>query len=385
MGRADHYVHGDNNAICDRCGRKYKASQLKKEWNGLYTCPDDWEPRHPQDLIKSSHDDQRPALSRPEGADTFITEVLSPSLGNSWQNVDSGVSVTLRSVYGDSSIWIVVGDGGTILTASVDDPTTWTARVSGVATSLRTVKKFKGTYFIVGWGNGVNPATVLSSTDGITWTTIDIGGGASHLVTIGVMEGEKMLFGGYDLPFVSPALIVSTTDGVNFTRNTYASFHGVYGIAHDGTTWGIVGSGSADDLTPYYATSSDGTTLTAGSTSNYTYSIWNIIHNGTNWVSSSGNGDIKYSSDGISWAPAISLYSDPLKPNFNPWRVTQNTNGDMIISGGFFVGVLLRSTDSGLTWAKVYENGNAFLMSKAWFSQNYWVAVGWNGALAYSI
>jgi hypothetical protein len=77
MGRADHYVHGDNNVICDRCGRKYKASDLKREWNGLYTCPDDWEIRHPQDLIRSKHDDQRPSLSRPEGTDTFITTAIT--------------------------------------------------------------------------------------------------------------------------------------------------------------------------------------------------------------------------------------------------------------------------------------------------------------------
>lgn len=77
MGRADHYVHGDNNTICDRCGRKYKASDLKREWNGLYTCPDDFEPRHPQDLIKSKHDDQRPSLSRPEGTDTFISTAIT--------------------------------------------------------------------------------------------------------------------------------------------------------------------------------------------------------------------------------------------------------------------------------------------------------------------
>jgi hypothetical protein len=73
MGRADHYEHGTNNGICDRCGFKFKTNQLKKEWNGLYTCTlFCWEPRHPQDLIRSKHDDQRPSISRPEGDDVFI-------------------------------------------------------------------------------------------------------------------------------------------------------------------------------------------------------------------------------------------------------------------------------------------------------------------------
>jgi len=81
VGRSDYYKHGDNNVICDRCGFKYKASQLRREWNGLWTCPFDWEPRHPQDLIKSKHDDQRPSLSRPGAEDIFIPAVPFANAG----------------------------------------------------------------------------------------------------------------------------------------------------------------------------------------------------------------------------------------------------------------------------------------------------------------
>lgn len=35
-------------AICDRCGFQYPFSYLKKEWNGLRTCIECWEPKHPQ-------------------------------------------------------------------------------------------------------------------------------------------------------------------------------------------------------------------------------------------------------------------------------------------------------------------------------------------------
>ena len=35
-------------AICDRCGQQYKFHQLRKEWNGLMTCPECYEPKHPQ-------------------------------------------------------------------------------------------------------------------------------------------------------------------------------------------------------------------------------------------------------------------------------------------------------------------------------------------------
>ena len=35
-------------AICDRCGQQYNFNQLRQEWNGLKTCPECYEPKHPQ-------------------------------------------------------------------------------------------------------------------------------------------------------------------------------------------------------------------------------------------------------------------------------------------------------------------------------------------------
>jgi len=35
-------------AICDRCGQQYKYLELKQEWNGLFTCPECFESKHPQ-------------------------------------------------------------------------------------------------------------------------------------------------------------------------------------------------------------------------------------------------------------------------------------------------------------------------------------------------
>jgi hypothetical protein len=35
-------------ALCDRCGFRYKLLELRKEWNGLKTCSECYEPKHPQ-------------------------------------------------------------------------------------------------------------------------------------------------------------------------------------------------------------------------------------------------------------------------------------------------------------------------------------------------
>jgi len=77
MGRADYYLDGSNNVICDMCGKKYKAHQLAKQWDGIWTCKRCWEPRQPQDFVRGVLDDSRPVLSRPEAPDEFTSGAQS--------------------------------------------------------------------------------------------------------------------------------------------------------------------------------------------------------------------------------------------------------------------------------------------------------------------
>ena len=35
-------------AICDRCGFRYKYTQLRKEWTGFFVCSECYEPKEPQ-------------------------------------------------------------------------------------------------------------------------------------------------------------------------------------------------------------------------------------------------------------------------------------------------------------------------------------------------
>jgi hypothetical protein len=55
-GRADYYAPGDWNATCSLCGRKRKMSQLEKNWQGYYRCPEHNEPRQYQDFVRSIPD-----------------------------------------------------------------------------------------------------------------------------------------------------------------------------------------------------------------------------------------------------------------------------------------------------------------------------------------
>lgn len=49
-------------AICDRCGQQYNFSQLQQEWNGLMTCPECWEPKHPQLITRNNRSEDPQAL-----------------------------------------------------------------------------------------------------------------------------------------------------------------------------------------------------------------------------------------------------------------------------------------------------------------------------------
>lgn len=72
MGRADYYAEGDWNAVCGECGRKAKASTLRRHWKGYYVCERCWEPRHPQDFVRAGSPEALPAWTQPPPEDTFI-------------------------------------------------------------------------------------------------------------------------------------------------------------------------------------------------------------------------------------------------------------------------------------------------------------------------
>ena len=71
MGRADYLKLGDWNAVCSMCGRKRKASELVKNWQGQYRCPEHSEPRHPQEFVRAVPDVQTPPWVQPP-ADVYI-------------------------------------------------------------------------------------------------------------------------------------------------------------------------------------------------------------------------------------------------------------------------------------------------------------------------
>jgi len=85
-GRADFFELGDWNALCYECGRKRKASTMKRHWQGYWVCPQHWEPRQPQDFVRSVPDVITPPWTQPPPQEDQFTTFCTPNGRTAWPN-----------------------------------------------------------------------------------------------------------------------------------------------------------------------------------------------------------------------------------------------------------------------------------------------------------
>jgi len=90
MGHADYFHPGSWNVICQECGEKWKAFDIRKRWDGFYVCPFCSENRHPQDFIKGVPDEQDVPFSTGN-----LDYVYSGTVGTQFIQPTSGFSVTI--------------------------------------------------------------------------------------------------------------------------------------------------------------------------------------------------------------------------------------------------------------------------------------------------
>ena len=83
-------------ALCDRCGQQYKYLQLRQEWNGLFTCPSCFEPKHPQ-LDPGYHAADAIALRDPRPARQEPVTVFVGAPGDSAFTSDGMIPSTQRT------------------------------------------------------------------------------------------------------------------------------------------------------------------------------------------------------------------------------------------------------------------------------------------------
>jgi len=75
------YHYGDHLVICDRCGFRYRRSQVKKEWTGFMVCAKCFDVKHPQLDLKVRGDKVGVKDPRPDAS----SELTATSAYSSWE------------------------------------------------------------------------------------------------------------------------------------------------------------------------------------------------------------------------------------------------------------------------------------------------------------
>ena len=54
----------------------FRVDELKTEWTGMMVAPEEWEPRHPQEYVKSRGGEKEYGPQNPEPDDNFLAAVV---------------------------------------------------------------------------------------------------------------------------------------------------------------------------------------------------------------------------------------------------------------------------------------------------------------------
>ena len=141
--------------------------------------------------------------------------MLTSSDGISWTERTSGTTKNLYGVTYGNNTFVTVGDNGTIFTSS--SGTSWTSRTSGTTKNLYGVTYGGGLFVTVG-----DNATILTSSDGTTWTNTSPNKrttpgryfsqpDANHLYGVTYGDGLFVTVGG-------DATILTSSDGTTWTE-----------------------------------------------------------------------------------------------------------------------------------------------------------------------
>lgn len=309
---------------------------------------------------------------------------LTSTNGIDWTLTELGSSLTAspqRITYGTQYV-AVAGSG--ILTSS--DGVNWTLQyVNYILQDIiyHTVNG-NGIYVAVGYDSSNNyNGVILTSPDGNTWTKQPSAASSYSLNRITYGNGAFVAVGGYrynqsSSTNVYDSVILTSPDGISWTTRTAGTTSKqLSDVAYGANTFVAVGNGAI-------LTSPDGVTWTsriAGPTDN----LADITY-GTKWVTVGRPGSITTSIDGLTWTPRTSgttylLYGIAYG---NGTYVADGYNSVYNSSNQTYTypSIILTSPD-GISWTKRYEGTNNGL-NKIIYMNGYFVAVGMNGTILVS-
>ena len=267
-------------------------------------------------------------------------------LRNALSQGNSIVSVT----YGDNT-FVGVGASGTIISSS--DGITWTSRTSSSTKAFEGVTYGKDTFVAVG-----ESGTILTSTDGISWTSR----------TSGTPQWLEEVTYGKNI-FVAlgdSGTILTSPDGITWTSQTSGTPKQLFGVAYVNNTFVAVGESGT------ILTSTDGISWTSR-TSGTTNFLWGVTHDNNTFVAVGESGAILTSLDGMTWTSRTSGSIQTLT------RVAHGNNTFVAVG---YSGTILTSPD-GINWT-IRTSGTTENLYGETYGSNTFVVVGHNGTILQS-
>jgi hypothetical protein len=257
------------------------------------------------------------------------------------------LSHPLRGVtYGDG-LFVAVGSGDAILTSP--DGVNWTTQTLGTGYGLNGVTYGNGNFLAVG-----DYGIILTSPDGVNWTR-QTSGTSNHLHGVAYGNGLFVAVGGW-------GTILTSTDGVNWTPQTSGTGNWLYGVTY------------GDGL--FVAVGIDGTILTSPDGVNWTRQTsgtgnWlrGVTYGDGLFVAVGDGGAILTSPDGVNWTRQTSGTTSRLSS-------VAYGNGLFVAVGS---GPILTSPD-GVRWT-VRTSGTGRSLNGVAYGNGLFVAVGDYGAI----
>ena len=324
------------------------------------------------------------------GAGLFIAltasgGIYTSSNATSWTSRTSGVTTGLNGAYYDGTNFVVVGDGGVILTSTPGGIATWTSKTSNTTNNLLAITKLSTTTWIAVGASG----TVVTAPNINTWTVGSSGTAVDlRAITVANLGGgtyKALAVGRNGIGISSPNGTVWSSAISNTATNpsgATVSLSDLNSVIYQ--TFTPPGGSS----TSYYiitgdhgvvAISTNGTTWTTRTTQTLA-DFQGIVYTGT-YFFAVGDIGLTYvsSQDSNTFNVASEYYgTNPLSPNI----IDITTNGSYNIMGGQY-GYLYHSIGQFRFWRKYSTVLNSSIAAMNYLNSKY-LSVGSSGQISYS-
>lgn len=238
---------------------------------------------------------------------------VSPA-GTAWTKLNTGLGshAPLRGVTWSGTQFVAVGGGNYYDSSSLSvvmtspDGTAWTNVPMTAKAELKSVAWSGTTYAAVG-----ARGAIYTSTNGTVWTKRTSPGGTLNLNCVIWAGNQFVAVGGrdymdnyYDGNLPTGSIILTSPDGVTWTRQTTYGEQPLESITWNGTTFVAVGRVSIfDGFTPVILTTDDATRW-AGQNSTSALNnqtLVSVVWDGSQFVAFGDQRGIQHSPDGITW------------------------------------------------------------------------------------